>query len=123
MSGLLGGSGEAARYETRELIAAEKVRGTPLFSADGAQRGVIEDLMIDKRSGRVAFVLASTGGFLGLGASLQPLPWAAIAYDLGLGGYVLAVPAERLKDAPAYDANARLDGDYGRRLEEHYRAA
>ena len=120
MSGLLGGSGEAPRYETRELIAADKVRGTPVFAADGTQQGVVEDLMIDKRSGRVAFVLVSTGGFLGLGTSLRPVPWAVLSYDLGLGGYVLGVPAERLKDAPAYGQEDSLEGDYGRQLEEHY---
>jgi hypothetical protein len=123
MSGLLGAAAgeEPPRYETRELIAADKVRNTPVFAADGAQQGVVEDVMIDKRSGHVAFVLVSAGGFLGIGSSLRPVPWAALSFDIGLGGYVLGVPAERLWDAPGYGGDAEaLGGDYGRRLEAHY---
>ena len=106
----------------RDLIAAEKVRGTPVFAKDGAQLGVVEELVLDKREGRVAFVLVSAGGFLGLGASLRPAPWALLRFDIRLGGYALGGPADRLKDAPAYDATAGLDEDYARRVEAHYAA-
>ncbi len=118
MSSFIGGEGPL--YETRNLIAAEKVRGTPVFAADGAQLGVVEDLMLDKRSGRIAFVLMSYGGFLGVGASLKPVPWAALSYDIRLGGYALAVPEERLQEAPDFGAGDDLSGAYGRRLDEHY---
>ena len=39
--------------ETSALIAADKVKGTDVYNANGENLGKISDLMIDKRSGRL----------------------------------------------------------------------
>ena len=41
--------------ETGQLIAADKVTGTTVYNAAGDNLGSIHDLMIDKRSGRIAY--------------------------------------------------------------------
>ena len=58
--------------------------------------------MIDKLSGRVIYAVMSFGGFLGLGHSHYPLPWAALKYDTSLGGYRTAITEQQLKDAPEF---------------------
>ena len=40
-----------------------------------AAYGSIERVMIDKRSGQVAYAVLSFGGFLGLGGDYYPIPW------------------------------------------------
>jgi uncharacterized protein YrrD len=60
------GSDVAAR-ETVRLIASDKVEGTPVRRSNGDKLGTIERVMIDKRTGKVAYAVISFGGFLGIG--------------------------------------------------------
>ena len=46
------GRGEVPREETASLIASDKVEGTAVYGPDGDKIGRIENLMIDKWSGR-----------------------------------------------------------------------
>jgi hypothetical protein len=46
--------------------------------------GHIERLMIDKVSGQVSYAVMSSGGFLGMGARLLPLPWGRLRYKSAL---------------------------------------
>ena len=56
--------------ETVNLIAASKVNGTKLFNRKGERAGEIEDIMIDKVSGHVAYAIAAFGGALGDGKAI-----------------------------------------------------
>ena len=55
------------KRETGALIAADKVRGTDIYSRQGDNLGEVESIMIDKRSGQVAYAVVTFGGFLGIG--------------------------------------------------------
>ncbi len=47
--------------ETYSLIGSDKVEGTDVRRSNGDKVGTIERLMIDKRSGRVAYAVMSFG--------------------------------------------------------------
>ena len=79
-------AGDVPRDETHRLISAEKVQGTPVYNAQGEKLGTIEDVMIDKITGKVAYAILSMGGFLGIGERHHPLPWNVLTYDEELGG-------------------------------------
>ena len=64
--------------------------------------GSIERVMIEKRSGQVAYAVLSFGGFLGIGSDYYPIPWDALKYDTSLGGYRTNITEEQLKGAPKY---------------------
>jgi len=83
--------------ETAGLIGSDKVEGTPVYDARGEKIGSIERVMIDKRSGQVAYAVLSFGGFLGIGSDYYPIPWASLKYDTNLGGYRLDITEEQLK--------------------------
>jgi uncharacterized protein YrrD len=53
--------------ETTAVISASKVTGTEVYNTDGDHLGHIQDVMVDKRSGKIAYAVMSFGGFLGLG--------------------------------------------------------
>ena len=110
--------------ETKRLIASSKVEGTPVYNRAGEQLGSILNFMVDKYTGQVAYAVMSFGGFLGLGEEHHPLPWKALAYDTRLGGYVVDLDADRLKDAPRYGAgdDPFADPAYGQRLDDYYGA-
>lgn len=104
------------------LISSEHVEGTNVYSATKEDKvGEIHHLMIDKRSGRVAYAVMSFGGFLGMGESYYPVPWNALKYDTRLEGYVTGITAEQLKNAPALtDDTMWQNRDWESRLHQHY---
>ena len=106
--------------ETVSLISASKVQGTNVYNTDGDSLGEVYDVMIDKRSGKVAYAIMSFGGFLGVGEDYHPLPWNTLKYDTRQGGYVVGLTRQQLEGAPTY---ANRDAGLGRsRLrEEHSR--
>ncbi len=101
---------------TGNLIAGGRVAGTSVYSMDAEHIGSIEDVMLDKLTGKVAYAVLSFGGFLGIGSKHYPLPWDMLRYDTTLGGYVVKLDKARLENAPAveegwYDRRRAID-DY-----------
>ncbi|MBS9720843.1 PRC-barrel domain-containing protein [Tianweitania sp. BSSL-BM11] len=112
--------------ETPSLIAASKVEGTWVFDRKGDKLGSIYDVMIDKRSGKVAYAVLSLGGFLGLGSDYFPIPWNTLTYDVQEGGYVVAFERDRFSGAPSYSAADEpgwMERGYARRIDDHYGTA
>lgn len=91
--------------ENVRLISSSKVEGTAVVGRDGAHLGKIENFMVDKYSGRVAYAVMSFGGTFGFGEALFPLPWSYLTYDDAKGGYVLGVTKEQLSNAPRFKAS------------------
>lgn len=109
-----------------ELIAGSRVAGTAVFNTAGERLGSIQDVMIDKASGRVAYAVLSFGGFLGIGDRHHPLPWGALTYDTGLRGYVVRLDREQLEGAPVLgeDADAMWqDRAWAERVHAHWNIA
>ncbi len=117
-------AGNVATDETPRLIASNKVEGTPAYAGDGTHLGTIDNFMVDKVSGQVAYAVLSFGGFLGLGESHRPVPWRALRYDVDLGGYVLDIDRDTLAGAPSHGPgeDAFADPAYGGRIDDHYGA-
>lgn len=112
-----------AARETAELIGSDKVEGTEVYRSDGEHLGEIQRVMIDKRSGKVAYAVLSFGGFLGLGKDYYPLPWSILTYSENLGGYEVNVAPEKLKSAPKYAPDDNWDWndrERGRQLHDYY---
>ncbi|HXJ01107.1 MAG TPA: PRC-barrel domain-containing protein [Micropepsaceae bacterium] len=117
-------SADLPRDETFSLIASDKVEETAVYGPNGDKIGRVENLMIDKRSGHVAYAVLSFGGFLGMGTDHYPLPWAMLKYDEGLGGYVVNITKEQLKGAPKYADDESWDWEsreYIGQVDTHYR--
>jgi len=102
---------DTARNETATLIASDKVEGTAVYGADSQKIGRIENVMIDKFSGHVAYAVLSFGGWLGMGQDYYPLPWAKLKYNEQLGGYVVNLTAQQLESAPKFDDRSTWMGD------------
>ncbi len=106
-----------------KLIAAHKVQGASVYNTALEKLGTVEDIMIDKASGRIAYAILSFGGFLGIGDRYHPLPWEKLNYNTELGGYVVDIDRETLEGAPSYSdtKTAAWDDDaWGRDVYAHY---
>ncbi|MEO8560332.1 MAG: PRC-barrel domain-containing protein, partial [Rhodospirillales bacterium] len=87
------------------LISADRVEGTAVYNRKGEKLGSIENVMIDKYSGHVAYAIMSFGGFLGIGDKQHPLPWSVLDYVPDQGGYVVDLDRDQLMKAPQIDAH------------------
>lgn len=103
-----------------EALSASSLSSNGVVNPQGEDLGKLEDIMIDIRSGRVAYVVLSFGGFLGLGEKFFAIPWDALSVDTNRKVFVLNVPKEVLQKAPGFDKDHRpltsdvdwLDGIY-----------
>ena len=64
----------------RTLIEASKVQGAAVYDPHGERLGAIDEVMIEKLSGRAAYAIISSGGFPWFGERLlsDPLGQAEI---------------------------------------------
>src|SRR3954453_23548173 len=107
-------------HPDHQLISSEDVEGTEVYGSGSEKVGEVDHLMIDKVSGRVVYAGMSFGGFLGLGQSHYPIPWAALTYDTALGGYRTDITEGQLRDAPAFSDDSWGDRDWEARTHRHY---
>jgi sporulation protein YlmC with PRC-barrel domain len=104
-------------------VKASSILGTSVFNPKGESLGEIKEVVIDPRIGRVAYVVVSFGGFLGLGQKLFAIPFSAFSFNVADGTYVLDLAPERLKEAPGFDADhwpAMSDEKWNRDLSKYY---
>jgi hypothetical protein len=108
------------------LIASDRVEGTAICRPGGDKIGVVQRLMIDKISGKVAYAVLTFGGFLHFGEKHFPVPWAALSYNAVRQAYEIDITDAQLRDAPFYVGDLEFDwGDRSREVSIHkvYRTA
>ena len=103
-------------------ISSTKVAGTAVYNANGDKLGSIDDVIIDKVSGRVRYAALEFGGFLRVGTDRYPLPWKMLKYDTRLDGYVVPLKKEQLEKAPRYTQTSmpEYNDEYGRKVYDYY---
>ena len=84
-------------------VKASSVIGTDVVNPKGDSLGDVKEVVIDPRTGRVAYVVVSFGGFLSMGEKLFAIPFSALVFKVTKNEYVLDVSKERLKAAPGFD--------------------
>jgi sporulation protein YlmC with PRC-barrel domain len=98
------GAGPDARHGPGpELMGADTLIGNDVYNHKNEDVGDIKEIMLDMRSGRVAYAVMSFGGFLGMGEKLFAVPWNALTLDTENKRFVLNVEKDRLKNAPGFD--------------------
>jgi sporulation protein YlmC with PRC-barrel domain len=107
------------------LIDSTRVEGTKVFDLNGKDIGAIKRLVIEKVSGRVVYVIATFGGFFGVGGNDYTIPWSKLTYDVRLGGYQTDITKEQLTGAPAFARDSdwtTMDREHERAFNEYYGA-
>jgi len=105
---------------SRAFIESDRVEGTAIHDPAGVPLGTIKRLIIEKSSGRVAYVVISLGT---TNEVSHAVPWEKFQYDVALGAYRTDLTERQLQQAPAFarqeghdwsdlDRNAELDAYY-----------
>ena len=93
---------------TYDLIASDRVEGTTVRRPSGEKIGVVQRLMIEKASGRVAYAVLTFGGFLRLGQKHISLPWAALRYNVLRDAYEVRYHGRRASPCASRRSRIRL---------------
>jgi sporulation protein YlmC with PRC-barrel domain len=91
------------------LMGADTLLGEDVVNRQEEDLGDIKEIMIDMRSGKVAYAVLSFGGVLGMGEKLFAVPWQALQLDTVNKRFMLDIDKERLQSAPGFDPDAWPD--------------
>jgi sporulation protein YlmC with PRC-barrel domain len=107
----------------RRVLSAGTLAGDRVRNTAGDDLGKVEEIMIDLPTGRVAYVVLSFGGFLGIGDKLFALPWDALRIDEGEHQFILDVDKQTLENAPGFDKDNwpdMADPSFAASIHRHY---
>lgn len=84
-------------------LSAGTLKGDTVRNLDGDEIGVLHEIMIDLDTGRVAYVVMTAGGFLGVGEKYFAIPWGMVEVDTENHQVVIDLDKETIGNAPGFD--------------------
>ena len=123
---IVGASGRSNGGPGPDVMAAGTLEDDHVLTMDGDDIGKVTNIMLDVRSGRIAYAVVSSGGFFGIGDKLLAVPWNVLTLDVERRCFVLPVPTERVREAPGFEKDCwptMADPSWAAALHAHYGAA
>jgi len=123
---IIGKGSATAKGPGPNVMAASTLSGNNVYASGGEDIGKIKEIMLDVRSGRIAYAVLSRGGLLGVGEKLFAIPWNALTLDIDRKCFLLAISFERINTAPAFDKDhwpVMADPLWAGSLHEYYGSA
>lgn len=105
------------------VLSAGSLDGDDIVNLQDEKLGSVKEIMIDTGTGKVAYVVLSSGGLLGIGDRLFAIPWNALKLDTENKRFVLDADVERIKNAPGFDKDEwpdMADRSWGDSLHSYY---
>lgn len=87
----------------RNVVKSGEITGATVKNPAQESLGDIAEVVIDKASGTVNYLVLDFGGFLGFGNKFFAVPWNLFMYNNDEDCFILNVDKQRLKDAPGFD--------------------
>ena len=98
---------------TDDLISVNDIKHCKIVTPGHKEIGVVDDVVIHKKSERVAYIIIKFGGLMGFGDKRFPIPFSAFYFDTeGNNKIILDVEREKLENAPTFDVDDLHDFDY-----------
>jgi sporulation protein YlmC with PRC-barrel domain len=116
-------SSKPADGQRINAFMVDKIIGSKVINVKGETLGKIGDLVVDIDTGTIMYAVLESGGFLGIGDKLFPVPWESLAALPSEGIFFLNQSKEQMEKAPAFDKKNLPDvGDmrWGGGILKHY---
>ncbi|MFZ6655381.1 PRC-barrel domain-containing protein [Undibacterium sp. TJN19] len=88
-----------------ELMGAKTLTGDNVVNHADEHLGDIKEIMLDMRTGKVAYAVVAHGGILTIGEKLFAVPWSALTLDTVNKQFILNIDKERFENAPGFDSD------------------
>jgi len=105
------------------IFSTSAFKGAPVPNFAGEVLGTVDEFVLDFDAGRVAYVVVSVGGFLGVGEKLYAVPWEL--FSIRADEHVLFVDIDKqmLLDAPGFERSRwpdMTDEQWAEEIHAHY---
>jgi hypothetical protein len=100
MNNIMSKDGKSHRLATH-FIPTSRLKSYNVVNETGEDLGQAQNFIVDMISGRIAYVLVSFAGFMGLTDRWIALPFDALDWQPGHNQFVLNVPRAALMQAPS----------------------
>jgi sporulation protein YlmC with PRC-barrel domain len=114
----------------KKLFLGSELRARSIENPDGAKVATMHELVLDPRSGRIAYGVLSVGGNLGAGEKMIAVPWEALKpmpdpNNPKIERLTLSTTKEKLEQAPEFQATTEgwqkaNEPDYIMKVYEYY---
>jgi sporulation protein YlmC with PRC-barrel domain len=91
------------------LVPSDRVEAAVVYGRDGQKLGTIERLMLEKKSGTVAYAVVKCGGVFQGHIHHYPVPWSSLKYNVTREGYETVLSLEQLRSGPSELDGGALD--------------
>lgn len=129
-----GKQAQKSQLQNQSLVLVENLNGAEVLNPQGENIGEFENVLVDVRTGQVAFVTLTSGGILGVGEEKYIVPFNALKNEtpqrtdevLGVSQmrFTLNKTKDQLKKVPDGDIEEALSQeDQSRGIFEHYGVA
>lgn len=86
-------------------MSASSITGDDIKNNQGETLGSVHDIMLDCSSGKIAYVVMTSGGFLGMGNKLFAIPMSALTLDTDEKCLRLDASQETFEESEGFDKN------------------
>ncbi len=89
--------------DVKRLVPASRAEIYDVVNPDGEDLGQVQNFMIDPDTGRIAFVVVSFGGMLGISDKWIAMPMEILHWDIEHRKFILDTPRHVLENAKGLD--------------------
>jgi len=102
------------------VVRSADVIGKSVENLNTENLGSIEEIVLDKFSGEVRYVVLSFGGLLGMGDKYFAFPWKSFSYSKERETFILSVDKEKLKNSKGFPKDQWPVSDEWSQMINHY---
>jgi len=106
--------------ENYTIPEAQDVRGWDVIDAQDNLVGEVDDLLVDRESSTVPYLIVDVGGLFGIGTDTCVVPMQAVAALSETEELRINRGVDQMRDAPSFDEDDELSDEYFDRVAEFY---
>jgi sporulation protein YlmC with PRC-barrel domain len=91
--------------QATRFISSNRLKQYDVINKKGQDMGQVQTFVIDMVAGRIAFVVVSFEGFLGISDKWFAMPWEILSWSTDNRKFILDLPKDVLEKAPGMDKN------------------
>ena len=103
-----------------EIFSYKNFKGLSVKNKEGDTLGDVHDVVMDLKSGQIAYLVLASGGFLGIGEKYLPVPYESLEYNPKSDSFLMDVPKDKFKNAPHIDMKSWPNRPDNRYVEDVY---